>query len=85
MFSKNEPLSPQDLDSNDPEKRCVAREVVVNFFKEAIEVSNSNLIRNANTLLLKGDTKIADDFNWINQNKSQDKFKLTYSIFNVFS
>ena len=58
MFSKNEPLSPQDLDSNDPEKRCVAREVVVNFFKEAIEVSNSNLIRNANTLLLKGDTKL---------------------------
>ena len=75
---KNEPFSPQDLDSNDPEKRCIAREVVVNFFKEAIEVPNSNLIRNANTLLLKEDTRIADDFNWINQNKCKDKFKLTY-------
>ena len=75
---KNEPFTPQDPDSNDPEKRCVAREVVVDFFKEAIEVSNSSLIRNANTLLLRGDTKIAEDFNWSNQNKSQDKFKLTY-------
>ena len=71
-------MSHLHLRSNDPEKRCVAREVVVDFFKEAIEVSNSSLIRNANTLLLRGDTKLAEDFNWSNQNKSQDKFKLTY-------
>ena len=66
---KNEPFSPQDLILM-IQKKIVVREVVVNFFKEAIEVSNSNLIRKANTLLPKGDTKIPDGFNWINKTRA---------------
>ena len=48
----------QDLDSPDMEKRLAAREIVVNLFKDAARVSNSNLVRNANTLLTSGNAKI---------------------------
>ena len=43
---------PQDLDSWNENKRLIAWEIAVNFFKEAIEIYNSNLVRNANTLVV---------------------------------
>ena len=58
---------PQDLDSSDIEKRVVAREIVMNFFKDAVPVSNSSLLRNANILLTSGNAKINPDeqVSWI--------------------
>ena len=53
---------PQDLDSKDPKKKALTREIVVNFFKDAIQISNLNLKRNVNSLLAKGEAKILSDF-----------------------
>ena len=54
----------------------------MNFFKDAAQVSNSNLVRNANTLLLCGGAKINADgvINLIgkSQRLDQDRFKCTY-------
>ena len=60
--SKGKKFMAQDLDSKDPKKKALAREIVVNFFKDAIQISNSNLKRNVNSLLAKGEAKILSDF-----------------------
>ena len=69
---------PQDLDSRDPEKRGPAKEIVLNFFNEAIEISNSNFRRNVNTLLATGGAKISNDLSLMQNQNNQDKFKKTY-------
>ena len=46
-----------------------AKEIVLNFFKHAVEVSNSDLMRNAKALLLKGETKISDEFSLLGDEK----------------
>ena len=75
---KGNPFRPQDLDSKDPKKRAPAREIVAYFFKDAIQISNSNLKWNANTLLAKGEAQILSDFAWIDERNYQDKFEVTY-------
>ena len=59
-----------------------AREIVINFFKDAVQVSNSNLVRNTNTLLTSANAKINPDhkLSWIGKSRKQeqDKFKFTY-------
>ena len=56
-----------------------AKESVLNFFKHVVEVSNSDLMRNVKTLLLKGETKISDEFSLLgDEKKSEEKFLLTY-------
>ena len=35
------------------ERRIVAKKIVLNFFKKAVELSNSNLIRNGNYLFVR--------------------------------
>ena len=37
-------MSDQGLNSADPHKRAIATEVVLNFFKDAVNVSNANLV-----------------------------------------
>ena len=73
---------PQDLDSPDLNKRLVAREIVVNFLKDAAQVSNSNLVHNVNTLLLTGNAKInsVEVIPWIGKSHrlDRDRFKCTY-------
>ena len=75
-------FKPEDLDSSDLEKRSAAKEIVLNFFKNPAQVSNWNLVRNANTLLTKGGTKINPDqkISWIEKSRKQqhDKYKFTY-------
>ena len=68
----------QDLDPHDPEKRGPAKEIVLNFFNKAIEISNSNLRRNVNTFLATGRAKISYDFSLMQNQNNQDKFKKTY-------
>ena len=64
------------------ERRLAAKEIVINFFKDAVQVSNSNLVRNANTLLTSSNAKINPDqeIRWIGKSRKreQDKFKFTY-------
>ena len=73
---------PQGLDLPDLNKRLAAKEIVVNVFKDAARVSDSNLVRNANTLLMTGDTKVNADgvINWTgkSQRLDQDRFKCSY-------
>ena len=72
---------PQGLDSPDLNKRLATREIVVNFLKDADQVSNSNLAHNANTLLLTGSAKINSDevIQWVGKSHrwDQDRFKCT--------
>ena len=69
------------LESRDLEKRGNAAETVRRFFKDAVEVSNSNIVRNANNLLM--DLPRDDDKNitWVGTTKKRvdsKKFKLSY-------
>ena len=51
-------------------KKAAAPETVLMFFKEAVTVSNSNIVRNARTLLLRGTTKIdSEEFKWVGESK----------------
>ena len=68
----------QDSDSKDSKRSGLAREIVVTLFKDAIQISNSNLKRNANTLLAKGEAKISSNFAWTDERNYQDKFKVIY-------
>ena len=51
----------------DLNKELAARQIVVEFFKDPAQVSNSSLVRNANTLLLARGAKINFDkvMNWV--------------------
>ena len=49
--SSSDDFIPQDFDSRDQKKWSVAVEIVRNFFKDTANVSNSNLVRNANKMM----------------------------------
>ena len=72
----------QDLDLSDLKRRVAAREIIVNFFKDAVHVSNSNLVRYSSTLMLKECAKISaeEDLQWIGKSRklNQGRFKYTY-------
>ena len=72
----------QHLDSRFPEEREAAKEIVLSYFKHIAEISNSNLIRNANSFIAKNEVKIDPDveFSWISEihPQNQTKFKLGY-------
>ena len=67
LSSKGIKFKPQDLHSLDPEKKPAAKETVINVFKNAAQILNSNFIRNANTLFTKGGAKFNPDqeISWI--------------------
>ena len=72
---------PSGLESRDLEKRENAAETVRRFLKDAVEVSNYNIVRNANNLLM--DLPRDDDKNitWVGTTKKRvdsEKFKLIY-------
>ena len=75
---------PQDLNSADLEKRLDAREIVLKFFKDAVHVSNSNLVRNANNLLALGNAKINSEgqLSWIgnlaNVNRTDSNLRINF-------
>ena len=81
-YVKSHTFYPQHLDSRFPEEREAARKLVSNHLKHIAEISNSNLIRNANSLMAKGEVKIDPDvkFSWIGEIHPQNhtKFKLGY-------
>ena len=68
----------QDLDSCDQEKWSAAIEIVQNLFKEAVNVSNLNLTRNANNLISTL-LRVSDGISWVGSTKKHldsDQFKL---------
>ena len=81
-FLKKKIFYQQHLDSRFPEEREAAKEIVLSYFKHIAEISNSNLIRNANSLIAKNEVKIDPDveFSWIGEihPQNQTKFKLGY-------
>ena len=71
-------FSPSDLDSKNAAKSLEAREVMEKFFKDDVEISNANLIRNSRALIAtaKVDT---ENFIWITEADPQNnnsRFKL---------
>ena len=62
-----------------------AREIVQMFLKHVAEMSNSNLIRNANSLMTKNEAKTDTEveFSWVSDVhlQNQTKFKQGYSLF----
>ena len=81
-YSKTgEDFMPQDLQSRDPEKRIKVVEIVQKIFKDAVEVSNTNIIRNANNLLTTLPPDSYKDIVWIGTTKQRvesQKFKIGY-------
>ena len=68
---------PHDLESIDQNKKATARETVGHFLHQAIEVSNSNLMRNANTLIMSAGN--SNKIIGLNDNPEvSQKFKVTY-------
>ena len=55
----------------------------MNFFKDAVPVSNSNLLRNANILLTSGNAKINPDeqVSWIAKSGKREQERFTYQLF----
>ena len=50
--SKKSNFFPHHLESTDTKEREIAREIVVNFMKHIVSISNANLSRNANCLVI---------------------------------
>ena len=81
---KNKTFYPQHLDPRFPEEWEAAKEIVLSDFRHIAEISNSNLIRNANSLIAKNEIKIDPEveLNWIGETdpQNQTKFKLGYYL-----
>ena len=81
-LTKNHLFLPHHLDSRNTTEREAAREIVQNFLKHVAILSNSNLIRNANSLVAKNEPKIDTEveFSCVPDvhPKSQAKFNLGY-------
>ena len=70
-----------DLELRDIEKRENAAETIQRFFKDTVEVSNSNIVRNANNLLTDLPRNNDKNITWIGTTKQSvdsGKFKLNY-------
>ena len=69
-----------DLESRDLKKRENAAETVRRFIKESVEVSNSNIVRNASNLLRDLPRDNDKNITWIvttKQRVDSGKFKLS--------
>ena len=76
-FSSNDHnFFPHHLDSNSPKEREVAREIVINFMKHIVNISNQNLKRNANCLLINGN--VSNEAKIVGMEVESKKFKLSY-------
>ena len=51
ILLKKKDFNPSDLDPKNQGKRLEAREVLKKIFKDAVEISNTNLIRNSRALM----------------------------------
>ena len=72
---------PSGLESRDPKKRENAAETVRRFFMDTVEVSNSNIVRNENNLLMDLPRDNDKNITWVDATKKRgdsEKFKLSY-------
>ena len=61
------------------EKRIVAKKIVLNFFKKAVELSNSNLIRNGNYLFVRKNKEVS----WIDKDKKERQITQLLNFFKM--
>ena len=74
-------IQPQELDLPSPLISHETRNCILNLMKHAVDLSNNNLIRNANALMQSKNAKIdKEEFSWINNSlpQTESKFKLGY-------
>ena len=74
-------IQPQELDLPSPLISLETRNCILNFMKHAVDLSNNNLIRNANALMQSKNPKTdKEEFSWINNSlpQTESKFKLGY-------
>ena len=66
----------------DFQKKEAAREIVSNYLKHITEISNSNLIRNTNSIMAKGEVKLDPnvDFSWIGEIHPQNQTNLSWDM-----
>ena len=74
--SKKVPFQPHHVESNNPKERETAREIVVNFMKHIVKISNAHLVRNANCLVING--SVGNDVKIVGMEVESDKYKLSY-------
>ena len=74
--SKQRNFFPHHLELADPKQLEVAREIVVNFMKHIANISNSNLKRNADCLVINGN--VGTDVKILGMEVESKKFKLSY-------
>ena len=74
--SKKSNFFPHHLESTDTKEGEIAREIVVNFMKHIVSISNANLSRNANCLVIN--RNIGSDVNILGMEVESKKFKLSY-------
>ena len=74
--SKKASFQPHHLESKDPKERETAREIVINFMKHMVTISNAPLVRNANCLVING--SVGNDVKIVGMEVENDKFKLSY-------
>ena len=83
--TKNHSFLPHHLDSRNTTEREAAREIVRNFLKHVAEMSNSNLIQNAKSLMAKNEAKIDTkvEFSWVSDVCPQNQTKETNIVTTV--
>ena len=74
--SKKSNFFPHHLESADTKECEIAREIVVNFMKYIVNISNANLNRNANCLVINGN--VDKDVKILVMEVESKKFKLSY-------
>ena len=74
--SKQSNFFSHHLESADTKEREIAREIVVNFMKHIVKISNANLNRNANCLVINGN--VSSDAKILGMEVESKKFKLSY-------
>ena len=74
--SKKASFQPHHLESKDPKERETAREIVINFMKHMVTISNAHLVRNANCLVIN--RSVGNDVKIVGMEVENDKFKLSY-------
>ena len=84
--AKGFPFLPQDLESRVTNERKIAREILLNFVKNMTEMSNLNLIQNANWLMAKTKQKLKPKLNLVGCLVFIPKIKLNLNLdFNFFT
>ena len=74
--SKKATFYSHHLESNDLKEREIAKEIFINFMKHIMNISNANLTRNGNCLVINGN--VGNEVKIVGMEVESKKFKLSY-------